>query len=98
MQQKKQIEATLDKRARQDEENVETRVTAEELHTHMNCRLLKQADDALTEFFGVFKRDKTQAEGCSIAPGEISQAIQQVSEAAAHYCARLHRLGNNRQL
>ena len=49
MQQKRLIEAAMDRRARQDEIKAEARVTAEELHTHMlNCRSLKQTDDALT--------------------------------------------------
>ena len=96
---KGQVDVAMNKRARQDEEIAEGRVVAEEAHTHMrSCCLLKQTDDALPEFFGVFKKVKTQTERRSVAPGEVSQVIQQASEAVTHYCEKLHRLGNIRQL
>ena len=67
----------MNRRARQDENVAEARVTAGKLHTHiMTCCLLKQTEDAFTELLGVFKRVETLSEGCSTAPAEVSQAIQ----------------------
>ena len=44
-----QIETAMGRKARRHEMIADARMAAEELHTHiMNCRLLKQTEDALT--------------------------------------------------